>query len=127
MRRFVQHQPQICTDRLRSERKHHREDVWSRRLFKVLIFLYLRESAARCLSVFVLLLVTSQALAQSNAVYTERVNTILNDPQTKAALAHIDQNHDGILKEWIAITEINAPSKREQERAKYIEGLLRKY
>jgi len=127
MRRFVQHQPQICTDRLRSERKHHREDVWSRRLFKVLICVYLRESAARCLSVFVLLLVTSQALAQSNAVYTERVNAILNDPQTKAALAHIDQNHDGILKEWIAITEINAPSKREQERAKYIEGLLRKY
>ncbi len=31
------------------------------------------------------------------------------------------------MREWIAITEINAPSGQEQPRAKYIETLLRKY
>src|SRR5678815_3475744 len=91
------------------------------------ICVYRRESAARFLSLFVLLFVTSETLAQSDAVYTERVNAILNDQQTKAAIGYIDQNKDAILKEWIAITEINAPSKHEQVRAKYIEGLLRKY
>ena len=45
----------------------------------------------------------------------------------KAAFDHIDKNRDAILREWIAITEINAPSKQEQERAKFIESLLRKH
>jgi acetylornithine deacetylase/succinyl-diaminopimelate desuccinylase-like protein len=42
-------------------------------------------------------------------------------------MAHIDKNRDTILKEWITITEINAPSGHEKERAAYIESLLRKY
>ena len=58
---------------------------------------------------------------------TEQVGTIQADARVKAAFDHIDQNHDYILREWIAITEINAPSKQEQERAKYIESLLRKF
>jgi len=45
----------------------------------------------------------------------------------KAANDYIDKNHESILSEWIAITEINAPSKHEQERAKFLENLLRKY
>src|SRR4030095_9782762 len=32
-----------------------------------------------------------------------------------------------ILREWIAIAEINAPSGHERARAKYIESQLRKY
>jgi acetylornithine deacetylase/succinyl-diaminopimelate desuccinylase-like protein len=55
------------------------------------------------------------------------VESIQDDPRVKAALDHIDKNHDAILREWIAITEINAPSKQEQERAKFIESLLRKH
>src|SRR5207253_7723627 len=39
----------------------------------------------------------------------------------------IDRNHESILREWITITEINAPSGQEQPRAKHIEELLRKY
>jgi acetylornithine deacetylase/succinyl-diaminopimelate desuccinylase-like protein len=50
---------------------------------------------------------------------------VQNDPRVVAAFDHIDKNHDTILREWIAITEINAPSKQEQERAKFIESLLR--
>jgi len=55
------------------------------------------------------------------------VKAIQADARVQSANTYIDQNRDGILREWIAITEINAPSKQEQERAKYIESLLRKY
>jgi tripeptide aminopeptidase len=78
-------------------------------------------------TLFVFLTVCSVGFAQTSSSYTERVAAILNDPQIKAASDYIDKNHDSILQEWIAITEINAPSKQEQARAKYIEGLLRKY
>lgn len=59
--------------------------------------------------------------------YPEAVKAIQDDPRVKAAFDHIDKDRDGILREWIAITEINAPSKHEQERAKYLESLLRKF
>jgi len=57
----------------------------------------------------------------------EQVKAIQDDARVKAAMDHIDKNRDGILREWIAITEINAPSKQEQERARFIESLLRKH
>jgi acetylornithine deacetylase/succinyl-diaminopimelate desuccinylase-like protein len=57
----------------------------------------------------------------------DEVKAIPEDARVKAAFAHIDQDRETILREWIAITEINAPSKHEQERAKYLENLLRKY
>jgi tripeptide aminopeptidase len=55
------------------------------------------------------------------------VKAVQEDARVKAAFDHIDKDRDAILREWIAITEINAPSKQEQERAKYIESLLRKH
>ena len=64
---------------------------------------------------------------QQSINYAEEVKKIQEDGQVKAAFDHIDRDRDGILREWIAITEINAPSKQEQERAKFIEGLLRKH
>jgi len=72
------------------------------------------------LSIFVIL---SNGFAQTPA---DHVKSVQDDPRVKAAFDHIDKDRDAILREWIAITEINAPSKREQERAKYIESLLRK-
>jgi tripeptide aminopeptidase len=65
--------------------------------------------------------------AQTPAEYLERAKALQNDVRVKAATDHIDKDRDQILREWIAITEINAPSQHEQERARYIEGLLRKY
>lgn len=65
--------------------------------------------------------------AQTPLEYLKQVKALQNDPRVKAASEHIDKNRDQILREWIAITEINAPSQHEQERARYIEGLLRKY
>ena len=78
---------------------------------------------------FLLLILTTFAPAQVKSVaqYTEQVQALTNRPDVKAANDYIDRNHESILREWIAITEINAPSGREQTRAKYIESLLRKY
>ncbi len=55
------------------------------------------------------------------------VKGIQDDPRAKAASDYIARNRQGILREWIAITEVNAPSGAEQERAKVIEKLLRSY
>jgi acetylornithine deacetylase/succinyl-diaminopimelate desuccinylase-like protein len=57
----------------------------------------------------------------------DEVKAVHEDPRVKAAFDHIDKDKDAILREWIAITEINAPSKQEQERARYLETLLRKH
>jgi tripeptide aminopeptidase len=73
-----------------------------------------------------LLTLTARTFTQS-ASYPDQVKAIQDDARMKVANDYIDKNHDGILREWIAITEINAPSKQEQERAKYLESLLRKY
>ena len=81
-----------------------------------LILLILSNPAQSCLTTFLAI--------QS---YAEQVKAIQDDPRVKAAFDHIDKDRDAILREWIAITEINAPSKQEQERAKFIESLLRKH
>lgn len=61
------------------------------------------------------------------ANYTAQVTAIQNDARVKAANDYIDKNREGILREWSAITEINAPSRQEKRRALYIERLLRLY
>jgi acetylornithine deacetylase/succinyl-diaminopimelate desuccinylase-like protein len=71
-----------------------------------------------------ILSILSNVFAQTPA---DHVKSVQDDPRVKAAFDHIDKDRDAILREWIAITEINAPSKQEQERAKYIESLLRKH
>jgi tripeptide aminopeptidase len=58
---------------------------------------------------------------------TDEVKTVHEDSRVQAAFAYIDKDKDAILREWIAITEINAPSKHEHERAKFLETLLRKH
>lgn len=80
--------------------------------------------------IFITLLIVSilsTSVSSQSPSYPEQVKTIQDDPRVKAAFDHIDKDRDAILREWIAITEINAPSKQEQERAKFIESLLRKH
>jgi len=67
------------------------------------------------------------AQVKTVAEYTDQVQALSNRADLKTASDYIERNHAEILREWIAITEINAPSGHEQERAKYIEGLLRGY
>ena len=73
------------------------------------------------------LLVSVPASAQTPAQYLDQVKSIQNGPLVQAVNEYIDKNHESILHEWIAITEINAPSGHEGVRAKFIERLLRKY
>ena len=76
-----------------------------------------------------LLCVSSNIYSQVKTVaeYLDQVKALSSRADASAANEYIDKNHEGTLREWIAITEINAPSGHEQERAKYIEGLLRTY
>jgi tripeptide aminopeptidase len=86
----------------------------------------MRRSLVALFSCLLLLALTGLGFTQSTS-YPDQVKAIQEDARMKIANDYIDKNHDGILREWIAITEINAPSKQEQERAKYLESLLRKY
>ncbi len=81
----------------------------------------------RILLLLTALLFPVPLFAQTPAEYLDQVKVLQNDARLKAATDHIDKEPDLILREWIAITEINAPSQHEQERARYLEGLLRKY
>ncbi|MDQ3586315.1 MAG: M20/M25/M40 family metallo-hydrolase, partial [Acidobacteriota bacterium] len=53
------------------------------------------------------------------------VPALMARPQVKTAFAHVENNRDAILREWAAITEVNAPSGKERERALFIEKILR--
>src|SRR5438309_643280 len=70
---------------------------------------------------------STQSQVRTVAQYIEQVQAIASRADVKAANDYIDRNHESILHEWISITEINAPSGQEQQRARYIESLLRKY
>jgi len=79
--------------------------------------------------VALLLLFLTPLAAQVKSVvqYIEEVQALSNRAEVKAANDYIDRSHESIVREWVAITEINAPSGQEQPRAKYVESLLRKY
>ena len=84
----------------------------------------------KSLSILLLFVVFISMRAQDAtklAPYTALVRALAAEPQMKSSFDFVDRNRDAILREWTAITEINAPSGHEQERAKYIERLLRKY
>jgi tripeptide aminopeptidase len=92
----------------------------------LLVYYSISKGNSMRVSVLILLILSIGISAQSQTP-TDQVKAIQDDSRVKAAVDYIDKNHDDILREWIAITEINAPSKQEQERAKFIEGLLRKH
>ncbi len=66
-------------------------------------------------------------LAQTANPFAIRVKAIQDNPKVRSANDYVEKNRDSILREWIEITEINAPSGHEQERAKHLEKLLRTY
>ncbi|HEX8355602.1 MAG TPA: hypothetical protein VF611_22035, partial [Pyrinomonadaceae bacterium] len=67
------------------------------------------------------------AAAGAGEPYDERARELLARPEIRAAFDDVERGRELILREWIAITEINAPSGKEAERAAFIEGLLRGY
>ncbi|HEX8891606.1 MAG TPA: M20/M25/M40 family metallo-hydrolase [Pyrinomonadaceae bacterium] len=86
----------------------------------------MRKSSLALALVFALTSIQATAQTSSVAQYLEEVKALQNRPDTIAALAYIDKTRDAIKREWIAITEINAPSGQEKQRAAYIEKLLKK-
>jgi tripeptide aminopeptidase len=87
---------------------------------------YMRRLISLLASVLVAATLTHSQV-KTVAEYTNEVKALSDRADLKAANDYIDRNHENILREWIAITEINAPSGQEQQRAKHIESLLRKY
>jgi tripeptide aminopeptidase len=81
-----------------------------------------RTLALACALVLIQTLVHSQTAEQ----YLEQVRTLQSRPEVLAAFAYIDKTRASILHEWIEITELNAPSGGERERAEYIQKLLKK-
>src|SRR5215510_9048658 len=73
-------------------------------------------------------LLTAGAAAKPRAYdYVEEAQLLLQRPDVKSAFEYIDASREQILKEWIAITEINAPSGKERERADAVRKLLEGY
>jgi tripeptide aminopeptidase len=78
-------------------------------------------------SILLTLLTLAASVHGQTTNYLEQARALQLDPRVKAAFEHIDKNKALILREWIEITEINAPSGHEQARAKHLERLLRQY
>jgi tripeptide aminopeptidase len=80
-----------------------------------------------CTLALVIALAPIRIMAQTETVAPDiaQVTALQNRPETIAAFNFIDQTRDQILREWTAITEINAPSGQEKERAAYIQKLLK--
>ncbi|MCA1592540.1 MAG: M20/M25/M40 family metallo-hydrolase, partial [Acidobacteria bacterium] len=70
---------------------------------------------------------TASARPAADNPYDAQVKALMARAEIKAAFDHVEKNRDAILREWIALTEINAPSGKERERAAFIERLLRGY
>ena len=54
-----------------------------------------------------------------------RVQQIATRADVLQAFEHVEKRRDEILREWITLTEINAPSGHEEARAAFVEKLLR--
>jgi acetylornithine deacetylase/succinyl-diaminopimelate desuccinylase-like protein len=55
---------------------------------------------------------------------TESLRVIMARQDVKRALAYANAHRTGILDQWKAITEINAPSGKERVRAEFVRALL---
>ena len=55
---------------------------------------------------------------------TAQAKQIAGRPEVKRAFDHVEASREQILREWIALTEINAPSGKERDRAEAVRRLL---
>jgi acetylornithine deacetylase/succinyl-diaminopimelate desuccinylase-like protein len=74
-----------------------------------------------------LLLALAQTTTETRAQLTlDQAKGLMSLPQLRDAFAAVDRERAATLREWIAITEINAPSMHEQERARFVASILRR-
>jgi acetylornithine deacetylase/succinyl-diaminopimelate desuccinylase-like protein len=86
-------------------------------------------AATRSIAVLALLTVavSGHPAAQTPRQYPTKFSAALAErPDVKLALSFIDDRFDGQVTEWIAVTEIPAPSTREEKRAAYVKAELEK-
>jgi acetylornithine deacetylase/succinyl-diaminopimelate desuccinylase-like protein len=81
--------------------------------------------ALKALLPLVCLALSCTAAAQAGRAFDEQVRGLLARPEIKAAFDYVERERERTLREWIAITEVNAPSGKERERAALIEKILR--
>lgn len=86
-----------------------------------------RLASSISLSTLLFAALTLPVSAQTPSTHAQQVSAILARPDVIKAFEFIDKDRENILREWIAITEINAPSGHEKERAAYVEKILRNY
>src|SRR2546425_7073655 len=77
--------------------------------------------AALTWSLACVVLLDSRVTAQD---LTAEARQIMERADVKRAFNHVDAHKDQILAEWIALTEINAPSGKERDRAEAVRKLL---
>src|SRR5262249_61589789 len=76
--------------------------------------------ATRLIAALLLLFCTDAPAQDLTAVARQTMER----PELKAAFEYVDANRDQILAEWIALTEINAPSGKERQRAEAVRKAL---
>ena len=74
---------------------------------------------ALCLSV------CAAGFGQAGQPYDAAAKALMARPEVQAAFAHVERERERTLREWVAITEVNAPSGKERERAALVEKILR--
>jgi tripeptide aminopeptidase len=70
------------------------------------------------------LFIAAQVGAQD---YNADARKVMNRADVGRAFTYIDAHKDDILNEWIRLTEINAPSGKERERAEAVKKILESY
>lgn len=56
-----------------------------------------------------------------------KIDNLIASNEIRSSFQHIDDQRKRTLEEWIKLTEINAPSRFEQERAQAVEKVLKKH
>ena len=59
--------------------------------------------------------------------FLQQARRMMERADVKRAFEHVEASRDKILAEWIALTEINAPSGKERQRAEAVKVLLDTY
>jgi acetylornithine deacetylase/succinyl-diaminopimelate desuccinylase-like protein len=67
------------------------------------------------------------ALSVSAQDFLSQARRIMERADVKRAFQHVETSRDKILAEWIELTEINAPSGKERQRAEAVKRLLDTY
>ncbi|HEX8472510.1 MAG TPA: M20/M25/M40 family metallo-hydrolase [Pyrinomonadaceae bacterium] len=80
-----------------------------------------------CCVMFLNCVVAEGQQARVETQLTKEARALMARTEVAAAFDFVEKNRDETLREWEAITEVNAPSGKERERAQYVERILRGY